>query len=307
MDSLQRNGLVLVLATALISGFSIWLNKFGVAGISPDAFALGKAVLVAAMLAGVIALAAGFDRLRALSRKQVGLLAVVGLVGGSIPFLLFFRGLQLASAAEASFIQKTMFVFVALIAVLVLKQRLDKRVVLFGGLLLVGSALLVGFTGAFSFGYGSLLVLAATVLWAGENVLSKKLLADLPGDVVALGRMGFGALFIAAFMAATGELPAMTTLAVPQWGWIAVTSVVLLAYVVTWYRGLKLVDPVTATAVLLIGSPITTLLNAAGGTPVTLTQAAGGVMLAAGVAGMVWLASRTPTALPSPGQSTSAA
>ena len=59
----------------------------------------------------------------ALGRAQwLGLLGV-GVIGGSVPFVLFFEGLARAEATQAAFIQKTLVVWVALLAVPLLRER----------------------------------------------------------------------------------------------------------------------------------------------------------------------------------------
>ena len=46
-----------------------------------------------------------------------------------------------------------------------------------------------------------------------------------------------------------------------QFLWIIATAVLLFGYVITWYNGIKFVNITVATSILMIGSPITTLLN----------------------------------------------
>ena len=87
---MKHKGYYLVLATAVISGFSIFINKFGVAITNPYIFAFLKNFWVVLFLSAIIFAAGNFSDLRKLSRKQWGMLIIIGLVGGSIPFLLFF-------------------------------------------------------------------------------------------------------------------------------------------------------------------------------------------------------------------------
>ena len=49
---------------------------------------------------------------------------MIGVIGGSVPFILFFNGLAMASAPSAAFIHKTLFVWVVLLAVPFLGERL---------------------------------------------------------------------------------------------------------------------------------------------------------------------------------------
>ncbi|MBT4175080.1 EamA family transporter, partial [archaeon] len=95
----KKRGILLVLLTAIISGFSIFINKLGVQGIDPYIFTFLKNTLVAVFLFSIIILAYQYKKLKQLKLKQWFQLALVGLLGGSIPFLLFFKGLTLTSGA----------------------------------------------------------------------------------------------------------------------------------------------------------------------------------------------------------------
>jgi drug/metabolite transporter (DMT)-like permease len=275
-------GLTLVFATAIISGVSIFLNKFAVSGINSSIFTFSKNVVVGLLLFSIILLLGKFNDLKQLTKKHWSLLAAVGLIGGSIPFLLFFKGLQLTGAASGSFIQKTMFIFVLALAPIFLKEKPSKSLVAAGILLIAGNALLLGMA-SFSFNYGTLLVLAATLLWAAENVLSKHLLKELSGNIVAFGRMFFGSLFILIYLAVTGQLSLVASLSSNQLWWILATSLLLLGYVATWYNGLKNVNVTVATAIIALGSPITTLINFGAGRAIMAHELLGIAVVAMGV------------------------
>ena len=113
MERLERKGTILVLTTAVISGFSIFINKFGVKEFDPYLFTWLKNSFVALFLLGLIIGVREVEELKRLQRKDWLLLSAIGLVGGAIPFLLFFKGLSLTTGANASFVHKTMFVYVA--------------------------------------------------------------------------------------------------------------------------------------------------------------------------------------------------
>ncbi|MFH1399166.1 MAG: DMT family transporter [Candidatus Woesearchaeota archaeon] len=273
----QNKGLALVLSTAIISGFSIFINKFGVAGINPDIFTLLKNAVVAVLFLSAFLLFRNFPRI---SKKQWGQLTLVGLLGGSIPFILFFRGLQLTSAASASFIHKTMFIWVSILSVILLKNRLDKKSIALAIILLLGNFLVLNLS-SFSFGKGELLILAATLLWSIETIISKSALKTIDSKTVAFGRMFFGSAFILAFLMATGNFT--LALSVSQLSWIGITSIFLFFYVFTWYSGLQAVDPVVATSILLLGSPVTTLLDFLYTHQVNPVQMLGSLIIVSGV------------------------
>ncbi|MAG07873.1 hypothetical protein CMO89_00195 [Candidatus Woesearchaeota archaeon] len=283
----KKRGLLFVLFTALVSGFSIFINRFGVSGINSSVFTFSKNIIVALFLFTGIVLVKDFGRLKILSFKQWSKLVLIGLVGGSIPFLLFFKGLQLTSGAAGSFIHKTMFVYVAVLAMLFLKERLDKRIVIPAVLLLAGNALLLKFVWQ-GFGVGELLILVATLFWAVENVISKHALKELEPKVVGFGRMFFGSLFILVYLSFTKQIGLVLSLNLSQVYWILLTSAFLFLYVFTWYNGLRDVKVTTATSVLLLGSPITTLLSYLFlGTALSLSQAMGLLLLLTGVVSMI--------------------
>jgi len=54
-------------------------------------------------------------------------------------------------------------------------------------------------------GAAEAMILAATLLWAVEVVVAKRLLADLPPLTVGLGRMGLGVVVLLGWLAATGH------------------------------------------------------------------------------------------------------
>ncbi|MFH1461283.1 MAG: DMT family transporter [Patescibacteria group bacterium] len=256
----KNKGFLLVLSTAFISGLSVFINKFGVSVINPYIFTGLKNIIVALLIISWILILKDWKFLKELKKKQWLLLIGVGLIGGSIPFLLFFKGLSLTTAAQGAFIHKTMFIYAAILAVIFLKEKIS-RGFLIGGLgLLLGNILLLRII-PHQFGLGDLLILIATLFWAGENVLSKYLLRDLPSRIVIWARMSFGSIFIVLFWLMTGQTHLVAFLNLEQWAWTMITAIFLFGYVTTWYAGLKYLSVSVATTILLLASPITILLS----------------------------------------------
>jgi drug/metabolite transporter (DMT)-like permease len=269
----RRTGLLLALATACISGVAVFLNSYGVKAFGDaTTYTTAKNVTAALVLATLIgALSASRAGRTVLTRPtqpgQWAGLAVIGTLGGAIAFVLFFEGLALASATDAAFIQKSLLVWVALLAVPLLGERL--------GILQVGAiALLVlgqiGLAGGVTtiFGRGQAMVLGATLIWAVEVIIAKRLLADLSSWTVGLTRMGVGAVVLLAWTLIRGEGAALTSLTGNQWMWVLLTGVILAGYVSTWFAALSRAPAVDVTAVLVIGAVITALLaSVVKGTP----------------------------------------
>jgi len=280
---MNQKGLLLVLSTAVISGFSIFINKYSVSVINPYIFTFLKNVLVAIALSGLILGLKNWKTLKNLAKKQWGLLLTIGLAGGSVPFLLFFKGLSLTNAAESSFIQKTMFIYVAVLALIFLKEKIDKKILIGGLFLMLGNLFLLGKTSLLVLNKGALLIFIATLFWAIENIISKHALKELPGKIVGWGRMFFGSLFILIFLSATNQLPLITRLSFEQINWIIITAVLLLGYVLTWYNGLKHIPVSQAAAILTLGAPITTLLNLISSRSVNPQEVLAGIFIIFGV------------------------
>ena len=257
---METKGLFLVFLTAIISGFSIFINQFGVSVINPYIFTGLKNITVAILISSLLLLMKDRRRLKGLSKKCWTLLFLIGLMGGSIPFLLFFKGLSLTTSAQGAFIHKTMFIYVMVLAGLFLKEKIGKKLLFGSLLLLLGNAFLLKFI-PHSLGRGDLLILLATLFWALENVISKYTLKKLPSRIVIWGRMFFGSIFILIFLTITGQIHLVGTLNINQISWVLVTGIILLSYVVTWYTGLKYISVSVATSILLLGASITSLLS----------------------------------------------
>ena len=272
----------MVLGTAFISGFSIFINKFGVSAINPYIFTFLKNAIVALLLCAIIFSAKNFSLLKSIKKKQWGLLALIGIIGGGIPFLLFFKGLSLTSAAGASFVHKTMFIWIFILAALFLKEKIKKEYILAGALLLAGNLLLLKISSV-SFDTGSFLVFLATLFWAVESVVSKHILKEIPPRVVMWARMFFGSLVILFFLIFTGQAALLAKLNLQQISWAMITGAVLLGYVATWYSGLKYIKVSEAAVILALGSPITTLLTAVFSNPVGLKEYFSSVLIFLGV------------------------
>ncbi len=266
MNPRRRTGLLLALVTATISGFSVFVNGYGVRAVgNATTYTTLKNsvafVLIAVAVAGLIT-NRSIDRpvlTRPTRGRQWFGLGVVGVLGGALAFVLFFEGLARASSTNAAFLHKTLLVWVALLAVPLLRERLGGWHVLAIALLVVGQ---IGLAGGISqlFGAGEAMVLAATVLWAVEVVVAKWLLGDLTSWTLGVTRMGVGSAVLLLWSASRGGLGVVTSLSGEQWGWVLLTGLLLAGYVGTWYAALARAQAVDVTAVLVVGAVLTAVL-----------------------------------------------
>jgi drug/metabolite transporter (DMT)-like permease len=259
--SRRSTGVALAFVTACISGVSIWVNSHAVTHFGDATVYTTTKNAVAGLLLVALALSAtGGKRTRARMRGRSAAFLAVALIGGSVPFVLFFEGLARAQATQASFIQKTLVVWVALLAVPLLRERLGPAHVAAIAFVIAGQAALVGDAGTITFGTGEAMILAATLLWAVEVVLVKQLLVDIDARTLAAARMGLGALVLFGWLAATGRLDDVARLGGDQWVWVLLTGLLLTGYVATWYAALARAQAVDVTAVLVFGAVVTAWL-----------------------------------------------
>jgi len=247
----------LAIITAVISGTNNFLAKIAVTAVKdPVLYTSLKNAIVAVFLVGVVLAAKKLPEIASLTRKQALKLLAIGVVGGSVPFALFFTGLTKTNALNAGLIHKTLFLWVAIMAIPLLKERMSMPqwagiVMIFGANLIVG-----GFTG-FKFNSGELMILAATILWAIESIIAKKALADISSAAVAAARMVIGSVILFGIVFFRGGASAVFTLDAASWGWTLLTSALLSGYVMAWYTALKYA-PATYVATLLVPATLVT-------------------------------------------------
>lgn len=262
--SIKNKGIYYALATALISGVSIFLNKYAVAEVKPPLYFTSiKNLSVGILIAVGILLTGRLKGLGALKKKEMFYLLSIGIVGGSIPFYLYFTGLSQIPAINGALIHKTMIFWVAIMALPFLKEKVTKTQMLAVFLLFAGNITIGGFKG-FQFSRGEMFVMAATVLWAVENILAKRILSSVSSEIVTLFRMGLGSLIliVASSLTVPGTVSKTLALEPTQILWISLTAVLLLGYVATWYKALSLAPVTVVTSVLVSSTLVTNILSA---------------------------------------------
>jgi drug/metabolite transporter (DMT)-like permease len=194
---LRVPGVILAGATALVSGISVFVNSYGVrAGATPAVYTTAKnlvAVAVLSLLAmvgwgvrrrGSSSVAANFvaaapeARSVPATRRWVEWLglAYVGAIGGGLAFVLFFDGLAVSEPGPAAFWRDTLVLWVAVLAILFLRERLRwwnvaAIALLFGGEIMSSAVALDSWRPTTAKSTCSL----SSVLWAFEVVIARRL------------------------------------------------------------------------------------------------------------------------------------
>jgi drug/metabolite transporter (DMT)-like permease len=300
MNTSRRQGLVLALVTATISAFSVYVNGLAVRAFDSATVYTTAKNLIAALVLGLVALAVagrgsgmrgqGFRPRGA--RQWLGLVTV-GVVGGSVPFVLFFEGLSRASSPQAAFLHKTLVVWVAILAAVVLRERLRWPHLAAVVLLLLGQ---VGLSraGSFPLDAGALMIFGATLLWSVEVVLAKRLLADIPSSVLAVARMGLGSVVLLAWVAVQGQLGALVSMSTAQVQWLLLTGLLLAGYVGFWFAALARAQAIDVTAILVVGAVGTAVIAGVVDGVALAPQAPWLVTITVGAAIAGWVMVRRP-------------
>jgi len=292
----RAKGIALAYLTALVSGISVFANSFGVLTLDATAYTFLKNALVAAILAALCIFFGSWREFATVGRKQLAILAFAWALGGGVAFALFFSGLASAGGAVGSFIYRLLFIFSAIIAVGLMKERLSWNTALGALAILAGNFLLLG-DAALGISGGVMMVFGATALWAVEYAVSKMALESLSPTAVGAGRMGIGSLVLLALLLYTGKIGSLAQITPDSIFWIAVSTGFLTLFVTLWYSALKHTSLISATAALTLGGPISALLSLAfAGKALAPAQAAGFFLLAVGAVAAVG-AAETASAL----------
>jgi drug/metabolite transporter (DMT)-like permease len=263
---------------AAISGISVYVNSLGVRSFSdPILYTALKDGIVGLVLLVPLAFSPGWRaEYRGLNRKTWAWMIALALTGGSVPFALFFSGLQLTTAATGALVNHFQFVLVALLALTFLKERIRPAMWAGFSVLLFGSLLGTDLH-TLDWNSGAWLVAASTVLFAIDFVIAKHLLRGLATLTVMTARMTLGTAMLFAYVMASGRLAPVAQLNPTQWTFVVLTGFILLLFTATTFTAIR---HASVSSVLAIGTAapiITTLIQvvATGHVTLNLTDAAG--------------------------------
>lgn len=302
MKNKELIGTILALLTAIISGVAIPLNKIFVVDLDPTVFTAVRALIIGTVF---LLLSLATDNF---SKKDLKTnwkyLALIAIIGGAFAFLLFFTGLKFTTAGRGAFLHKTLPLYVAIFAFILLKEKIPRKQVyalllMLFGTLIIFSAKMDPADLWMNPQLGDMLVVGATILWALENVIAKK--AMVKGEtnfVVSFARMFFGGVILFGAVLMMGRLDVLFSLTTQQWNNIFVSVVILFGYVLFWYWSIRYIN-VSKASVLLLLAPVVSLILGAWwlGEPFTNVQLLGSVLILIGAYFVVGIKSRFETGI----------
>jgi drug/metabolite transporter (DMT)-like permease len=213
-SQIQR-GVALAVLAALLFGMTAPLLQRASAGVAPlyaGALLYFGAALGALLLGLARGQTAGDGRIFRTPRT-LARLAAIAVVGGAVAPVLLVLGLRRTDAATASLLLALEAPFTLLLARLVLGEFLGRRVLLAAALIFAGGATLVGSIRVTSAVSGGLLVAAAALGWAFDNLLSRPLADHDPLRVVAYKGLLGGAAAALAGLATGAATPPLAAVA----------------------------------------------------------------------------------------------
>jgi O-acetylserine/cysteine efflux transporter len=277
---MRPSDVVLVLIVMVIWGLNFVIAKWGLAQFPPIFMIALRFAMVAVLLLPLVRV----------PKKKLGGIALLSFTLGCLHFSLMFSGLNGTDAAAAAIAIQIQVPFAALIAAVVLKDRIGWRRA--GGMALafVGIVIMAG-EPRFSDDLLPLgLVIAGSFMWAVANVQIKQLGAvDGFALNAYLGLFAAPQLFLASAFLESGQIEALRT---ADWvGWSAVAYMAILVTIISyvmWYRVLRRYTVNQAMPFTLL-VPVLGVLSAALllDEPLTWRVILGGVATVAGVAVIV--------------------
>jgi drug/metabolite transporter (DMT)-like permease len=255
-----KKGVFYAFLTALVSGVSIFYSKTVVLKIPPLALTTIRNLSVG-FLFFILLLSQRklFNQLKPIKKREMLLLILVGVIGGALPFYLFFSGLKLVPAQTANLIHKSLFIWVTILAAIFLKEKMQPIFWLAFVLIFLGNYYFSPFK--LQFNQGEAMILLATWFWAVENILAKKALKTVSSEIVGFFRMGVGGLLL--FLTTIGQIKIIFSLTFSQWQLILPGVALLFFYVFFWYKALKYAPASLVTLILTFSMVVGNILNGA--------------------------------------------
>ncbi len=290
-------GTLLALCTAIISGFAIPVNKIFVTGLDPSVFTATRALII-----GVMFMFLSFWQRR--KKKMLGIfgtrfekfpkipwkyLIAIGVIGGGFAFLMYFTGLKFTTAGRGAFLHKTLPVYATVFAAFFLKEKVSKKqfYALVG--MLLGTALIYITKIPPSVLWadptlGDLLIIGATILWALENTMARKVMVEGESNfIVSAARMFIGALVLFSAVVLLGQIDALLALNGQQVVNLLISTTILFGYVLTWYWAIRYINLSKASTLLLLAPVISLVLGVAWlGEPAPYLQLIGSAIILIG-------------------------
>ena len=262
----ETKGTIFAVMAAIISGFSIPINKVFVVNLDPTIFTAVRSLLIGIVFFFIASYKSKFN-FKSFKKISWKYLMAIAFIGGSFAFLLFFNGLKLTTSGRGAFLQKTMPLYITVLAFLFLKEKISKKYLYALFLMFIGVLAIyfseINISELWSNpSLGDILIIGATFLWAIENIISRKTM--LKGEnnfIVSFARMFFGGLILFAIVFLLGKTDLILSMSSQQIINISISTLILFGYVLFWYWSIKMINVSKASSFLLLSPAISLFLG----------------------------------------------
>jgi drug/metabolite transporter (DMT)-like permease len=246
------------------------LSKMIVADVSPALMAFLRNVLGALTLLLIVGLKKTSLKIE---KKDMVPMALLGIAGTALASLLMFIGIELSSATNASILINANPIFIALLAPLLIHEKLERKQ-LAGVLLAFVGMVLVTTNGLgleqllqSTFFLGNIALIGGALLLMVYTVYGKHYVKKYGGVVATIYTVAAGAVFLLFYSIFTGDIANMAELSLHEWLVLLYIGAVITGFIyAVWYGSIrhigaarassfKLLIPVfaTATAIVMLG------------------------------------------------------
>lgn len=208
-----KRGILLALLSAVLFGASTPFAKLLLGEVNP--WLLAGLLYLGSGLGLALLKAFSFSKQSEASLKRPDLkwLAAAILFGGVIGPVLLMVGLLQTSASAAALLLNLEGLATMMIAWVVFRENVDRRLLLGAAAILVGAVVLSWQSGPFEVGLGTLAIAGACLAWGIDNNLTRKISASNPSQITMIKGIVAGAVNVALGIAIGAKMPAWSTAA----------------------------------------------------------------------------------------------
>lgn len=288
MTKSERTGLLFAALCALNGAFVPAFAKLTTNSGDPLFVAVATTLCAGVLAAAILAYQGNLSVL--VRRPHAPRLLLIGCLGTSAAFVLFFHGAQQTTAVETVLCLQIEPAYSMLFAWLFLGHRPTPRRFAAIALLLIGIFLAVG-GGGFSFSPGVWLLLATPLCWQVSHLVVLRALSSVPAAVITGARYVYGGSVLLAYWWASGGMNAVVAKDVATQLPLLALQGFVLSYAGTyvWYMAIVRLDLTRTTAIVVPSIPLLSIAASFAllGEIPTGPQWAGFVLTAAGVLSFV--------------------
>ena len=281
---------IMAFLVTFIWGSSFVLVKIGLSEIPPISFAMVRFLIAGTLMLIISLLRNRWSKITKLIKEDFIALSVLGLTGYTLFFIFAFEGMLFTTASNASIVTNFAPIFIAILSVLFLNEKLNIRRIIGIPMSFLGVLLVVtegDLANLFSIDkiLGDLLIVISAFFWAIYTIYSKPIFEEEDTFAITTMSMILGAIYLIPF-AFMLENPSVI-IEISLLAWAIIVFLALFGSVVAYLLWNEIVSKIDATlaGTTLFLIPIFTIILAVIliGEIITIFTLIGMILILAGV------------------------